>query len=46
MAGLTPQVAKFVKRYADLAGELRTAVTAYARDVTSGAFPGEEHSYR
>jgi 3-methyl-2-oxobutanoate hydroxymethyltransferase len=46
MAGLTPHVAKFVKRYADLAGELRTAVTAYAQDVTSGAFPGEEHSYR
>ena len=46
MAGLTPHVAKFVKRYADLAGELRSAVTAYAQDVTSGAFPGEEYSYR
>ncbi|HEY3958727.1 MAG TPA: 3-methyl-2-oxobutanoate hydroxymethyltransferase [Streptosporangiaceae bacterium] len=46
MAGLTPQVAKFVKRYTDLAGELRAAVTAYAEDVTSGAFPGEEYSYR
>jgi 3-methyl-2-oxobutanoate hydroxymethyltransferase len=46
MAGLTPHVAKFVKRYADLAGELRAAVTAYAQDVTSGAFPGEEYSYR
>ena len=46
MAGLTPHVAKFVKRYADLAGELRAAVTAYAQDVTAGAFPGEEYSYR
>jgi 3-methyl-2-oxobutanoate hydroxymethyltransferase len=46
MAGLTPHVAKFVKRYADLAGELRAAVTEYAQDVTSGAFPGEEYSYR
>jgi 3-methyl-2-oxobutanoate hydroxymethyltransferase len=46
MAGLTPHVAKFVKRYTDLAGELRAAVTAYAQDVTSGAFPGEEYSYR
>jgi 3-methyl-2-oxobutanoate hydroxymethyltransferase len=46
MAGLTPQVAKFVKRYADMAGGLRDAVTAYAQDVTSGAFPGEEYSYR
>jgi 3-methyl-2-oxobutanoate hydroxymethyltransferase len=46
MAGLTPRVAKFVKRYADLAGTLRDAATAYAQDVTSGAFPGEEYSYR
>jgi 3-methyl-2-oxobutanoate hydroxymethyltransferase len=46
MAGLTPRVARFVKRYADLAGALRDAVTAYAEDVTSGAFPTEEHSYR
>jgi 3-methyl-2-oxobutanoate hydroxymethyltransferase len=45
MAGLSPRVPKFVKRYADLAGTLRAAVTAYAEDVTSGAFPGEEYSY-
>jgi 3-methyl-2-oxobutanoate hydroxymethyltransferase len=46
MAGLSPRVPKFVKRYADLAGTLRAAATAYARDVTSGAFPAEEYSYR
>jgi 3-methyl-2-oxobutanoate hydroxymethyltransferase len=46
MAGLTPHVAKFVKRYADLAGALRDAATAYAQEVTSGVFPGEEYSYR
>jgi 3-methyl-2-oxobutanoate hydroxymethyltransferase len=46
MAGLSPRVAKFVKRYADVAGTLRTAVAEYARDVASGAFPGEEYSYR
>jgi 3-methyl-2-oxobutanoate hydroxymethyltransferase len=46
MAGLTPHVAKFVKRYADMAGMLRAAVTAYAQDVTAGAFPAEEYSYR
>jgi 3-methyl-2-oxobutanoate hydroxymethyltransferase len=46
MAGLSPRVPKFVKRYADLAGTLRAAATAYAEDVTSGAFPAEEHSYR
>jgi 3-methyl-2-oxobutanoate hydroxymethyltransferase len=45
MAGLSPRVPKFVKRYADLAGTLRAAATAYAEDVTSGAFPAEEYSY-
>jgi 3-methyl-2-oxobutanoate hydroxymethyltransferase len=46
MAGLSPRVPRFVKRYADLAGTLRAAATAYAEDVTSGAFPAEEYSYR
>ncbi len=46
MAGLSPRVPKFVKQYADLAGTLRAAATAYAQDVTSGAFPAEEYSYR
>jgi 3-methyl-2-oxobutanoate hydroxymethyltransferase len=46
MAGLTPQTAKFVKRYADVAGVLRSAVEEYAADVVSGAFPAQEHAYR
>jgi 3-methyl-2-oxobutanoate hydroxymethyltransferase len=46
MAGLSPRVAKFVKKYADLATVLHDAATAFAGEVTSGAFPGEEHSYR
>jgi 3-methyl-2-oxobutanoate hydroxymethyltransferase len=46
MAGLTPQTAKFVKRYADVAGVLREAVGEYAADVMSGAFPAPEHGYR
>jgi 3-methyl-2-oxobutanoate hydroxymethyltransferase len=46
MAGLTPQVAKFVKRYADLAAVLGEAATAFAEDVTSGVFPDDERSYR
>jgi len=46
MAGLSPRVPKFVKKYADLAGALRAAVTEYAKDVVSGAFPSEEYSYR
>jgi 3-methyl-2-oxobutanoate hydroxymethyltransferase len=46
MAGLSPRTAKFVKKYADLASVLSDAATAFARDVTAGAFPDEEHSYR
>jgi 3-methyl-2-oxobutanoate hydroxymethyltransferase len=36
---------RFVRRYADLAGETRAALTRYAADVRSGAFPAEEHTY-
>jgi 3-methyl-2-oxobutanoate hydroxymethyltransferase len=46
MAGLTPHTAKFVKKYADVAGVLRGAVQEYAAEVVSGAFPGPEHAYR
>ena len=46
MAGLTPHTARFVKRYADVAGVLRSAVEEYAADVVSGAFPAAEHGYR
>jgi 3-methyl-2-oxobutanoate hydroxymethyltransferase len=45
MAGLAARSPKFVKRYADVAGVLRAAVTEFAADVTSGAFPTEEYSY-
>jgi 3-methyl-2-oxobutanoate hydroxymethyltransferase len=46
MAGLSPRVAKFVKRYADVATVLSEAATAFAEDVTGGAFPDEAHSYK
>ena len=46
MAGLSPRVAKFVKKYADLAAVLGEAATAFADDVTAGAFPDQERSYR
>ena len=36
---------RFVKRYANLSREIRDALEAYAADVRSGAFPGEEHTY-
>jgi 3-methyl-2-oxobutanoate hydroxymethyltransferase len=46
MAGLSPRTAKFVKRYADLGGLLRTAAQSFAADVVAGGFPTEEFSYR
>ena len=46
MAGLSPRTAKFVQRYADLAGVLGDAAQSFAADVVGGAFPGEQHSYR
>jgi 3-methyl-2-oxobutanoate hydroxymethyltransferase len=37
---------KFVKKFADLAGTIATAVGEYAGEVREGAFPGPEHSYQ
>ncbi|MGH2462941.1 MAG: 3-methyl-2-oxobutanoate hydroxymethyltransferase [Candidatus Limnocylindria bacterium] len=46
LLGLTEgRAPRFVKRYAQMAEDIRQALTAYAADVRSGAFPGEEHSY-
>jgi 3-methyl-2-oxobutanoate hydroxymethyltransferase len=36
---------RFVKRYANLGGEITKALEAYARDVRGGAFPEEQHTY-
>jgi 3-methyl-2-oxobutanoate hydroxymethyltransferase len=41
-AGKAP---RFVKRYADLAGEARRALEAYVDDVREGRFPEEQHTY-
>jgi len=46
MAGLSPRAPKFAKRYADLAGALRNAAAEFAAEVSSGAFPTDEYSYR
>jgi 3-methyl-2-oxobutanoate hydroxymethyltransferase len=44
LAGLfTDFKPRFVKRYADLAGTLDTAVSAFADDVRTRRFPGPEH---
>ncbi|WP_030171575.1 MULTISPECIES: 3-methyl-2-oxobutanoate hydroxymethyltransferase [Actinomycetes] len=46
MAGFTHgKTARFVKRYADVGGELRRAAEQYADEVRRGQFPGPEHSY-
>lgn len=39
------KMAKFVKRYADVRGEMKRGLLAYADEVRSGAFPGAEHVY-
>jgi 3-methyl-2-oxobutanoate hydroxymethyltransferase len=36
---------RFVKRYADLAGQARKALEAYVDDVREGRFPEEQHTY-
>ncbi|MBO0832875.1 MAG: 3-methyl-2-oxobutanoate hydroxymethyltransferase [Actinobacteria bacterium] len=46
MAGLSPRTAKFVKRYADVAGVLRDAAATFAEEVVAGSFPTPEYSYR
>ncbi|SNS08810.1 ketopantoate hydroxymethyltransferase [Geodermatophilus saharensis] len=46
MAGLNGgRVPRFVKKYADLRGELLRAAREYADDVRGGAFPGPEHGF-
>ncbi len=46
LLGLTEgHLPRFVKRYANLSREIRDALEAYAAEVRSGAFPGEEHTY-
>jgi 3-methyl-2-oxobutanoate hydroxymethyltransferase len=36
---------RFVKRYADLSGEIKRAVSEYVADVREGRFPEEQHTY-
>lgn len=47
MLGMNPGFhPKFLKKYANLAETISTAVQAYADDVRSGSFPAPEHSFR
>jgi 3-methyl-2-oxobutanoate hydroxymethyltransferase len=45
MAGLSPRTAKFVKRYADVAGVLGQAARSFGQEVVAGEFPAPEHAY-
>ena len=40
MLGLSPRVPKFVRRYGELGPGIEAAISAYANDVRSRAFPG------
>ena len=37
---------RFVKRYANLAGEIRRGIETFAAEVRSGAYPADEHAYK
>ncbi|UBU98991.1 3-methyl-2-oxobutanoate hydroxymethyltransferase, partial [Mycobacterium avium subsp. hominissuis] len=46
MAGMSSgKSARFVKRFADIGGELRRAATQYAHEVAAGVFPADEHCF-
>jgi 3-methyl-2-oxobutanoate hydroxymethyltransferase len=45
MLGLFDWTPKFVRRYADLKGEIERAAADYARDVKDRTFPGEAETY-
>jgi 3-methyl-2-oxobutanoate hydroxymethyltransferase len=46
LLGLTEgRAPRFVKRYANLAENIRTALTTYADEVRSGVYPAGEHTY-
>jgi len=46
LLGLTEgHLPRFVKRYANLSGEIRDALAEYAREVRAGSFPEKQHTY-
>jgi 3-methyl-2-oxobutanoate hydroxymethyltransferase len=46
LLGLTEgRAPRFVKRYANLAEDIRRALGTYASEVRGGAYPAEEHTY-
>ncbi|HEY5859413.1 MAG TPA: 3-methyl-2-oxobutanoate hydroxymethyltransferase [Actinomycetota bacterium] len=45
LLGITENPPKLAKAYVDLRATITDAVTAFTRDVESGTFPDEDHSY-
>jgi 3-methyl-2-oxobutanoate hydroxymethyltransferase len=45
VAGITPRVPRFVKRYASLGDEITRMAREFAADVEQGRFPAPEHTY-
>jgi 3-methyl-2-oxobutanoate hydroxymethyltransferase len=46
LLGLTEgRAPRFVKRYANLAENIRQALATYAEEVRNGAYPAAEHTY-
>ena len=46
LVGLTPgRLPKFVRKYAEVGDSIATAVSEWARDVSSGTYPDRAHSY-
>lgn len=45
LLGLSSLAPRFVKRYAEVGGDVSKAVAAYAEDVRARRFPGPEHCY-
>jgi 3-methyl-2-oxobutanoate hydroxymethyltransferase len=46
MLGLNDEFSpRFLKRYGDLAGQVKAAVTQFAAEVRSGAYPDDAHSF-
>ena len=37
---------KFVKKYADVSGMIKSGISDYISEVKSGAFPADEHSFK
>ncbi|MEO6433541.1 MAG: 3-methyl-2-oxobutanoate hydroxymethyltransferase [Sphingomicrobium sp.] len=46
MLGLFERTPRFVKRFADLAGQIGAAAEQYAKDVKDRSFPTDEQTYR